>query len=316
MRVNIVNPRGRTLEEVEADVARCSGFVKMMCGYANNCAYLVMMDALDKIRSHPRYGKDARKMFEGKQNSVLAFYKSYRNGLRWPVGGELRFFHVQDMPGKPKSCFADGMTDEQYFEFWESTGALCYTKSRPWVTSLANKYRLSLLKHDIPYPDIASWALVGSAILEMAVEVWSRTLKSVHEAVPEVRRDILEKLYRPFNLQKVADQWHKASFAMFPEADGYGLTEIEKKNIAMGLNQLRELWANPELPFDASINAVEDYSDEIFRTKGYAKKTIRELTESRNEAVESIEELRKQSKNNLHNDTTGKETASIGVATH
>lgn len=305
--INIVNPQNRTLEEIEMDVARCSGFVKMMCGYANNGAYLFMMDALDKLRQHPRYDKKIRKLYEGKTNSVLAFYRDYRNSLRWPVGSALRFFHVDDMNDRPRNAFADGMTDAQYFEFWESTGALCYTKSRPWVTSLANKFRLSLLKHNIPHPEIAAWALVGSAILELAIEVFNRAVNSVCNAVPELRRDILEKVYKVFSLEKVAEQWHKASFAMFPEADGYGLTEIEKKNIAMGLNQLRELWANPELPFDASINAVEDYSDEIFRTKGYAKKTIRELSESRNEAVESLKEY-KESKKILQNDTIRKET--------
>ena len=72
MRINVANPHNRSLQELEQDVARCSGFVKMMAGYANNGAYLIMMDALDKLRQHPNYDKRAKRMFEGSPRSSTA----------------------------------------------------------------------------------------------------------------------------------------------------------------------------------------------------------------------------------------------------
>ncbi len=112
-----------TVAEVERDIAQCSGFVKMMCGVANNCAYYVMMDALDHIRKHPRYAdKNIKRLFEGKPNSALDFYKRYRNRLRWPMGDDIRFFHIADLTEEARRKYGAPITDEQYFEFWEATG--------------------------------------------------------------------------------------------------------------------------------------------------------------------------------------------------
>lgn len=283
-----------TVAEVERDIAQCSGFVKMMCGVANNCAYYVMMDALDHIRKHPRYAdKSIKRLFEGKPNSALDFYKRYRNCLRWPIGG-IRFFHIKDMTEEARRKYGAPVTDEQYFEFWEATGSLAYEKSRPWITSLWNKFRLSLLKHGVPCPDRTAWGLVGSSVLELAVETWDRTMRSVHEAVPVLPVKTIHEIYAPFNMQAVATAWHKACRALAPETESYKLEEVEEKNIVMGLNQLRELWVSPDLPFDATIAAVEDFRDEIFRSSRQANKSIKELKQMRNVAIEDIEQQKRE----------------------
>jgi hypothetical protein len=56
----------------------------------------------------------------------------------------------------------------------------------------------------------------------------------------------------------------------------------------MGVQQLMELWISPDLPFDSTIKAVEDFSDDIFSTPGHAKKAIRELADMRNAAVKDL----------------------------
>ena len=291
------NPTGMTVAEVERDIMQCSGFVKMMCGVANNCAYYVMMDALDHIRKHPRYAdKKIRRLFEGKPNSVLDFYKRYRNRLRWPMGDDIRFFHIKDLTEEARRKYGVPITDEQYFEFWEATGGLAYQKSRPWITSLWNKFRLSLLQHDVPYPDITAWGLVGSSVLELAVETWDRTMRSVCEAVPVLPVNTINSIYAPFNMQQVATAWHKACRALAPETENYHLEETEEKNIVVGLNQLRELWVSPDLPFDATIAAVEDFRDEIFRSSRQANKSIKELKEMRTAAIEDIEQQKREEK--------------------
>lgn len=252
-----------------------------------------MMDALDHIRQHPRYSdKKIKRLFEDKPNSALDFYKRYRNRLRWPMGRDVRFFHIQDMTEEARKKYGSPVTDEQYFEFWEATGSLAYKKSRPLITSLWNKFRLSLLHHDVPHADITAWGLVGSSVLELAVETWDRSMLSVHEAVPVLPISTLHKIYEVFNMQQVATAWHKACHALAPETQGYFLEEMEEKNIAIGLNQLRELWVSPDLPFDATIAAVEDYQDEIFKSKRQARKSIHDLKKMRMSAIEDIEQQR------------------------
>ena len=81
---------------------------------------------------------------------------------------------------------------------------------------------------------------------------------------------------------------------MAPETRGYTLDSTEERNIALGVEQIAELWVSPDLPFDSTIQAVEDYQDDIFRTKGFAKKAMRELAELRDSAVEELRNNRKE----------------------
>lgn len=281
--------------ELSNRVARLAGFVKMMTGVANNCAYAVMMDALDNIRKHPRYAdKSIKRLFEGKPNSVLDFYKRYRNRLRWPRYDEMAFFSVEHLSVGARKKFGDPLTDEQYFEFWEATGNLVYQKSRQWVTSLWNKYRLSLLNHNVQHPEIVAWGLVGQTVLDLSVETYERTMRSTHEAVPELTMEFTKKIFSAFSLASVSQAWRKAFLALAPEKSYYNLDDIEATNIAYGVAQLRELWVSPDLPFDATIAAVEDYQDDIFRTAGQAKKSIRELKVMRDEAVQDIVQQKRE----------------------
>jgi hypothetical protein len=75
-----------------------------------------------------------------------------------------------------------------------------------------------------------------------------------------------------------------------PECDAYKLDGDEEHNIAFGLAQLRELWTSPELNYDSTIRAVEDFDEDVFRTRGEAKKARRELTEMRNDTLQELEE--------------------------
>ena len=150
------------------------------------------------------------------------------------------------------------------------------------------------MKHGVPCPDRTAWGLVGSSVLELAVETWERSMHSVHEAVPVLPVKTINSIYAPFNMQQVATAWHKACRALAPETENYHLEETEEKNIAIGLNQLRELLISPDLPFDATIAAVEDYQDEIFRSTRQARKSIQELKEMRTAAIEDIEQQKRE----------------------
>lgn len=63
------------------------------------------------------------------------------------------------------------------------------------------------------------------------------------------------------------------------------------------ISVVRELWISVDLPFDSTIAAVEDFDKDIFRTRGEAKKSIRELTEMREDARKDREEIKAELKN-------------------
>lgn len=290
-------------EQLELDVAKCSGFVKMMCGVANNCAIKIVDECRCKIadirdeddykirpkQPHPGYKHRAKKLF----TQFFQEWHAMETNLLHPSAGETRFFHVGDMP--PESLKHYGtMTDAQYFEFWKGTGALAIVKSRPLVTSLQNKFRLSLEHHGVRSAQQTAWAMVGDAVLQLAVETWERTMRSCQEALPMLELSFVERLWQPFSPKRPAETWRKAMLLMAPECDGYKLDAVEERNIALGLEQLRDLWISSDLAFDATIRAVEDYDEDIFRTRGEAKKSMRQLAEMRDDARREIEQLKRE----------------------
>lgn len=292
------NPKGITMQQLEQTVAQVAGFVKMMTGVANNAAISIMLDCLNKIADvrskesyaeepwhpHPRYKQRVKQLF----NQALQEKDHYRRRLMYPGEHGVRFFRVSDMPDEARRKYGV-VSDKTYFEFWEGTGALAYQKSQPLVGSLWNKFRLSLQHHGVPNAEQVAWGLVGANVLELAVVVWQRAMKSAHEAFEGLlSMDYVEQLYRPFSLHCVSLKWRQALSLLAPEVSTYSLDSLEERNIEMGVQQLMELWISPDLPFDSTIQAVEDFSDDIFSTPGHAKKAMRELADMRNKAVEDL----------------------------
>lgn len=287
-------------DELERQVAQCSGFVKMMCGVANNCAIQVVnmcRSKIEDIRDEDSYKERPKQPHPGYKHRAKLLFRQFfqewhtmETSLLYPSAGETRFFHVADMPEGARKKYGT-MTDAQYFEFWKGTGALAYQKSLPLVTSLQNKFRLSLERHGVKNAQQTAWAMTADAVLQLACETFDRSMRSCHEALPYLEPSFLENLWKAFSPKRPAETWRKAMLLMAPECDGYKLDSDEERNIAYGLDQLRELWISTDLPFDATIQAVDDYSDDIFATKGYAKKAMRELAEMREDAIKDLEEL-------------------------
>lgn len=294
-----------TLRELERTLAKCAGYVKMMCGVSVNCAVTITKNAFDRIsdlRSEEDYERDPWHPHPGYKGYAKSLFKqfdrelyTYFSSLLVPPLGEPRFFEIGDLPEKSRNIYkTHSITNREYFEFWRATGVLPFQKSRPLIGSLHNKFRLSLQSHGVPCPELTAWALVGASVLELAQETWQRAMRSVHEACDGLLTvEEVETVYRLFSPQRMSQAWQAAIKVLSPEADAYKLGELETRNIALGLNQLRELWISANMPFDATIAAVEDYSEDIFASRGQAKRAIRELMEMREDAIRDLEEQRK-----------------------
>ena len=180
------------------------------------------------------------------------------------------------------------ITDRQYFELWQGLGAEAYSRCRPMVTSLWNKYRVSLVNHKAHNESELAWGMTGSACLSLACHVYNEAITQAAAAgVPKV---IADNVFKKFSLERVLKTWNQALDATDTTVH-YELEDVERRNIEMGILQLAEIWASPEVMYNSTMAAVEDY-DEIFRTKGEQKKALRE-----------IGELKERTFSNLENDT-------------
>ena len=77
--------------------------------------------------------------------------------------------------------------------------------------------------------------------------------------------------------------------ALAPETEPIKLDPVEEKNLDMGLQQLMEAWMDPELLYSSTSETVQEY-DDIFATKGFQKKVLREIAEVKAETLANLNE--------------------------
>lgn len=267
--------------------------VKVVMGVANGCALNIMMDCYTEISGkaiNPKTGdfKPAHPKF---RHHVKAAYKhaideyhDYERGLVYATTN--RFFHVADLSPKYRKIYGD-ITDSQFFEFWKGTSARAYQVSRPLVTSLWNKYRLSLLNHSVPNAEQLAWACVGQAVLTLACDIYETALKDAHSVCTILQEHQIRSLFSGFSLRRVREAWTKA--LRLTEDISYELEETEDKNIEFGIMQLVNTWSNPDYIYDSVSETLPEY-EEIFRTKGEMKKALRNIEEVRTQRWENLEQ--------------------------
>lgn len=262
--------RGKSVDEIAHLLGSVASSVKLVTGITNNTAIAVMLDAHDKIRQHPRYRHAVKSAYKG----AIKTWHDYESALLHAT--ENRFFHVDDMTPKTRKIYGD-ITDADYFEFWRSTGDLVYAKTFPLVTSLVNKYRLSLLHHGIAHPELVAWPLAAMVALHIAQRSYHAVIEDAIANTP-LPRWLVERTFKDFDIAPLCAAWDKA--VQLTDQTHYVLDSTEDRNIEMGMEQLAQAWANPDNIFDSVMASIPEYA-EIFRTKGEMKKALREIAETR-----------------------------------
>ena len=270
----------RRRQQMMHDIGLAAATVKLVCGVGNNAAWLVVLEAHDHAKRCKRY-RNYRVKHEFKQ--ALKMFHEYERRLLY--ADENRMFHVADMSPETRKKYGN-ITDRQYYEFWTGSGGEAYTNTRPLLTSLWNKYRLSLLKHNVEDAEHVAWVCVAQAALELAVTLYKAATEDVIKAY-NLPVKLVNTIFRQFSLEAVAKKWMSALKELSPEGMAHDSEPIDDKNIAIGLEQLHDAWIHPTIFFDSTLAAVEEY-DEVFRTKGEMKKASRELAEMRAETLEEM----------------------------
>lgn len=256
-------------------VSEAASMVKLVTGVANNCALLIMLDALDQVKKHPAY-RQRVKMLYGR---AIEEWHDYERRLLYAEHN--RFFHVEDMMASTRRHYGEHMTDKEYFEFWKGLGGKAYAESRPFVTSLWNKYRLSLINHKVDNVEPMAWALTGSACLTLAVQLYDKIIWQ-ESKVSGIFLNIMRHIFAGFSLANVLTAWNRAMRATDPTE--YDLDDVEYRNIQAGIAQLEELWSSHKLLYGSTLAAIPEY-DDIFRTRQEMKNAMRNIAEARDEAT-------------------------------
>lgn len=260
-------------------VVQASSLVKLIDGCANNAAWAACLDAYEYLKPLPRFkqhviGGDTAGY--GYKRAFTAL-KDYQRNLIYT--SENRFFHVADMTEETRNFYAPGMTDEEYYDFWASFGFKAYQGNKPFLTCLVNKLRLAYEKNGIRNAEAAAWSMGAYMSLSVATECHADAIKAVAKQWGD-KQSKWQRLFKAFDLTPVEKLWGSAHKDFFPELARVKFTDGEFENIKMSFNQWAERLVRGKTLVDSRVATVNDFADDIFRTKGCAKKAIRELTSS------------------------------------
>lgn len=268
-------------EELQRRLVATASMIKLVTGVANNCAIQLMLDALSEISGkaidrdgnrkprHPAYQHRVKQLY----HQALKEWHDYERNLLHASTN--RFFCMKDMGEKTRKIYGD-ITDAQYFEFWKGISGPAYQKTRPLVTSLWNKYRVSMTNHGIKHADKLAWSMTATSGLQIALMLYDAAIRDGIEE-QHIPKDIMLEVFRGFSLGRVATAWTNAMKATDPTAL-YPLDETEDRNIELGIMQLTEAWASPTTMYRSCMDTIPDF-DEIFRTKGEMKKAMKGIQE-------------------------------------
>jgi len=289
----------RSDQELLDAYANAVSMVKMVDGVCNNATYLAMMYALEQIAEHPKYKGKVRQRFE----AVVKEWKRYEGNLLYAT--HCRFFHVADMSAETRSKYGD-ITDRQYFEFWQGGGGRAYYKTRPLITSLQNKFRLSLEADGMPYPDILAWGLTASTLLDICVHMHGLAVKEM-AGQWGLDYDVFALNCQPLSVEKPRKAWRFALGTLEDKVNGKIIPASTEKNIAFGVNQIYDAWSSAEGLFGSTADAITDFA-EVFA----GKKTMRAaLANVRNMERELIEERKKLINKKILDNLKDKEESNV-----
>ena len=270
-----------TEAEAQKAIGNAAAVVKLVCGVGNNAAWWVMLDAYDHARKCKRYGFRQKQTFK----QAIKEFHDYERGLKYAT--QNRMFHLADMNEETRRKYGD-ITDAEYYEFWKGIGGPAYQKTRPMITSLWNKYRLSLVNNNVQDAEHVAWVMTAQAAIDLAGTMYESAMRECMTSYKLPRR-WLDQVFGQFSLKRVSKAWMRAMMVLAPETEPIKPSELEEKNIDLGLRQLMEAWLDPDLLYSSTSETVEDY-DEIFATRGFQKKVLREIAEVRQETLKNLEE--------------------------
>lgn len=269
------------LERLKQIIAQSAGLVKLVCGVCNGAAHALALEARDQLRGLPcarRQIKGGRTVWQSFERALDA-YQEYTHRLLYTE--ENRFFHLDDMDAATRKRYGN-ITDEDYFEMWTSMGAAIYDEHRALATCLQNKWRLYLEANGVKDSSAKAWcitAMIGFGIASMG---YQSSVKQAAEQLPSVRFSAFERIFKAFDLTTVGRMWLSACDDLDRRALLLAQDAIDKdagvKNIKVSVEQLQDAWLSDESLAEAMRLSVTDF-EEVFRTKGEVKKSLRKIDE-------------------------------------
>lgn len=261
-----LRPTPEKMEEVKKEICDVSSVVKMNMGVCNNCAYIVIGNSLDAVKTLPVFKGKVKYRF----NMFTQAWREYENALRYGIG--IRYFHVEDMGENTREYFKRTITDDEYFEYWRGLGGAAYMNTQNELNVLHHKFELSLTRMGYGHTKELASMYLGAAVLSLAVEIYKGLMDGIAEHSHHINHEMCGILFSGFSLVKPKKAYEQAveevEKAMGIDSSRQ-IDSFDKNNIRLAVEQLENKWCDEKWMLRAGREATKDYRELFNGKKAY-----------------------------------------------
>ena len=273
----------RRMEIMEALHAR-SSMVKLNLGVLNNTTYYYLLDALNQAETLPEYKHNIKKNF----NLVKEAYDRYENKLKhgegitvgynvnkakWFYTPGMKFFDVKYVK---KDEFVDGITNEQYFEYWQSLG-VGYKKIKRQADAYRNKVIKILHSHGEVNAEAYSWIYLAKAMMHLCGVIFDDIISESFKDIPEIDKNTIRRMFKGFSLEDVEAAYSKAIKTLQSSKEiKIVFTQEEDEEIGFVLQKLEQKMTSEDFLCSTAKCSLRDYR-ELIRDKKHFDKGLKQI---------------------------------------
>lgn len=256
-----IGGRGKTLRQMHVEYATMTGVLKAEMGIVFPFQWYGCLDIIDKVKATKHFKQGVKKGLNG----YISEMKIKRAQLLYPPLGSTRMFHVGDFNKSTLMKFREGITDEEYYDLWESQGLVAHAKNKKLINSLIWKLQKSFNERGDKNAEVLALLCAGEAIIRLCLVHHNEKMKVFRDQYGYGLEDV-HRCFEMFNIAKAAHQWHIALNSLDHNICEKLCEILDERNVVIGLKQILEELTEVDNVLNITRENVVN-NREIFRNK-------------------------------------------------
>ena len=190
--------------------------------------------------------------------------------------------------------FREGITDEEYYDLWESQGLVAHAKNKALINSLIWKLQKSFNERGDKNAEVLALLCAGEAIIRLCLVHHNEKMKVFRDQYGYGLEDV-HRCFEMFNIAKAAHQWHIALNSLDHNICEKLCEILDERNVVIGLKQIMEELTEVDNVLNITRENVVN-NREIFRNKRTWLGEIQNIDEMIADAPEAEKVLKEKIK--------------------
>ena len=256
-----IGGKGKTLRQMHVEYATMTGVLKAEMGIVFPFQWYGCLDIIDKVKATKHFKQGVKKGLNG----YISEMKIKSAQLLYPPHGSTRMFHVGDFNKSTLMKFREGITDEEYYDLWESQGLVAHAKNKTLINSLIWKLQKSFNERGDKNAEVLALLCAGEAIIRLCLVHHNEKMKVFRDQYGYGLEDV-HRCFEMFNIAKAAHQWHIALNSLDHNICEKLCEILDERNVVIGLKQIMEELTEVDNVLNITRENVVN-NREIFRNK-------------------------------------------------